>query len=184
MRIERLVHERSELDRREMRCPNTRSAPARNGRRSGKSLAKPEAEQAKQDEEISARVATSLGRGREGVPVRHQEDGKKIASCRAFDGRSWQLSPTTSGVFGPDYTNGACPGCTSPATSSTAGLVHPEPPRRHCLFPRGRRSSGWTAYKERMGWEFPTFHLRHRLRLRLRPGTRRRSSRGSAEPSS
>src|ERR1700716_4548492 len=73
-------------------------------------LAKLEAEQAERNEEIK--------RKRLGLPwVRVEkeyefdtEDGKKTLAD-LFDGRSQLLAYNI--MFGPDYTLGACPGCTS-----------------------------------------------------------------------
>src|SRR2546422_201171 len=73
-------------------------------------LAKLEAEQAERNEEIK-----SKRRDLPWVPVEKEyefdtEDGKKTLA-ELFDGRSQLLAYNI--MFGPDYTNGACPGCTS-----------------------------------------------------------------------
>ena len=73
-------------------------------------LAQLEAEQAKRDEEIKEkRLALPW------VPVEKEyvfdtEDGKKTLA-ELFDGRSQLLAYNI--MFGPDYTLGACPGCTN-----------------------------------------------------------------------
>src|SRR5439155_2754999 len=73
-------------------------------------LAKLEAEQAKQNEEIKRKRL-----GLPWVPVEKEyefdtEDGKKTLG-ELFDGRSQLLAYNV--MFGPEYTLGACPGCTS-----------------------------------------------------------------------
>src|ERR1700716_368848 len=73
-------------------------------------LAKLEAEQAERNEEIkNTRLDLPW------VPVEKEyefdtEDGKK-SLAELFDGRSQPLAYNV--MFGPDYTLGACPGCTS-----------------------------------------------------------------------
>src|SRR4029079_8741441 len=73
-------------------------------------LAKLEAEQAKRNEEIDKQR-----RDLPWVPVEKEyefdtEDGKKTLAD-LFDGRSQLLAYNI--MFGPDYTRGACPGCTN-----------------------------------------------------------------------
>ncbi len=80
------------------------------------------------------------------------EDGKKTLA-ELFDGRSQLLAYNI--MYGPDYTNGACPGCTSLGDGLDGSLVH----LHHCdvtllCFSRAPIEQ-LTAYKERMGWEFP-----------------------------
>ena len=60
------------------------------------------------------------------VPVEKEyefdtEDGKKTLA-ELFDGRSQLLAYNI--MFGPDYTRGACPGCTSLADGLDGSLVH------------------------------------------------------------
>src|SRR5438552_18645483 len=84
-------------------------------------LAKLEAEQAERNEEIKRkRLALPW------VPVEKEyefetEDGKKTLA-ELFDGRSQLLAYNI--MFGPDYTPGACPGCTSLADGLDGSLVH------------------------------------------------------------
>src|SRR3979411_2469785 len=73
-------------------------------------LAKLEPEQAKRNEE-----STTARRDLPWVPVEKKyefdtEDGKKTLA-ELFDGRSQLLAYNI--MFGPDYTLGACPGCTN-----------------------------------------------------------------------
>src|SRR5207248_4406485 len=84
-------------------------------------LAKLEAEQAKRNEEI-----TSKRRDLPWVRVEKDyefdtQDGKK-ALGELFDGRSQLVADNI--MFGPDYTLGACPGCTSLADGLDGTLVH------------------------------------------------------------
>src|SRR5205814_1322414 len=84
-------------------------------------LAKLEAEQAARNEEISRKR-----RELPWVPVEKNyefdtEDGKKTLA-ELFDDRSQLLAYNL--MFGPDYTLGACPGCTSLADELDGGIVH------------------------------------------------------------
>ena len=104
-----------------MRCLSTRSERARNGRRPGDELAKLEAEQADQSGKIKEkRLALPW------VPVEKEyefdtENGKKTLA-ELFDGRSQLLAYNI--MFGPEYTKGACPGCTSLGDGLDGSLVH------------------------------------------------------------
>src|SRR3979490_1874182 len=115
-------------------------------------LAKLEAEQAERNEEIKIK--------RLGLPwvrvekeyVFDTEDGKKTLA-ELFDGRSQLLAYNI--MFGPDYTLGACPGCTSLGDGLDGSLV----PLSHLdvtliCFSRAPIKR-LTAYKQRMGWQFP-----------------------------
>ena len=80
-------------------------------------LAKLEAQQAERDEEIKRKR-----RELPWVPVEKEyvfdtENGKK-ALAELFDGRSQLLAYNI--MYGPDYTVGACPGCTNLADSFDA----------------------------------------------------------------
>src|SRR5215831_10043243 len=84
-------------------------------------LAKLEAEQAQRDEEVERKR-----RQLPWVPVEKEyvfdtEDGKKTLA-ELFDGRSQLLAYNI--MFGPDYENGACPGCTNLADGLEGSLVH------------------------------------------------------------
>src|SRR6476661_1874019 len=84
-------------------------------------LAKLEAEQAQRDEEIkSKRQALPW------VPVEKAyefdtEDGKRTLA-ELFEGRSQLLAYNI--MFGPDYENGACPGCSNLGDELDATRVH------------------------------------------------------------
>jgi predicted dithiol-disulfide oxidoreductase (DUF899 family) len=115
-------------------------------------LAKLEGEQAARNEEIKKRRLELPW-----VPVEKEyqfdtEDGTKTLP-ELFDGRSQLLAYNI--MFGPDYTLGACPGCTSLGDGLDGSLVH----LNHCdvtliCFSRAPIER-LVAYKERMGWEFP-----------------------------
>jgi predicted dithiol-disulfide oxidoreductase (DUF899 family) len=115
-------------------------------------LAKLEAEQGKRNEEI-----TKMRRDLPWVRVEKEyvfdtEDGKKTLA-ELFDGRSQLLAYNI--MFGPDYTVGACPGCTSLGDELDGSLVH----LRHrdvtlLCFSRAPIER-LMAYKQRMGWQFP-----------------------------
>ncbi len=70
-----------------------------------------------------------------------------------FDGRSQLLAYHI--MFGPDYTLGACPGCTGLADHFDAGVVHLN--HRDVTFLTISRApiEKLHAYKRRMGWSFP-----------------------------
>src|SRR6184192_4921077 len=84
-------------------------------------LARLEAEQAERNQEIKRkRLALPW------VPVEKQyefdtEDGKKTLA-ELFAGRSQLLAYNI--MFGPDYSVGACPGCSNLADHLDAALVH------------------------------------------------------------
>jgi predicted dithiol-disulfide oxidoreductase (DUF899 family) len=91
------------------------------------------------------------------VPVEKEyvfetQDGKKTLA-ELFDGRSQLLAYNI--MFGPDYDNGACPGCTNLGDELNGPLVHLN--HRDVTFVCFSRApiDRLTAYKERMGWEFP-----------------------------
>src|SRR5438445_11026135 len=84
-------------------------------------LAKLEAEQAERNEEIKRKRLDLPW-----VPVEKEyefdtDEGKKTLA-ELFDGRSQLLAYNI--MFGPDYTLGACPGCTSLGDGLDGSLVH------------------------------------------------------------
>jgi predicted dithiol-disulfide oxidoreductase (DUF899 family) len=115
-------------------------------------LAKLEAEQAERGNEISRKR-----RELPWVPIEKDyefdtEDGRK-SLAELFDGRSQLLAYNI--MYGPDYTKGACPGCTSVGDDFSGGLIHLN--KRGVTFLCFSRApiDELTAYKKRMGWEFP-----------------------------
>jgi predicted dithiol-disulfide oxidoreductase (DUF899 family) len=115
-------------------------------------LAKLEAEQAKRNEEIKQqRLALPW------VPVEKQyefdaEDGRKTLA-ELFDGRTQLLAYNV--MFGPDYTLGACPGCTSLADGLNGSLVHLNHRDVTLICFSRAPIERLAAYRQRMGWEFP-----------------------------
>src|SRR3984893_8747020 len=91
------------------------------------------------------------------VPVEKEyefdtEDGKKTLA-ELFDGRSQLLAYNI--MFGPDYTLGACPGCTSLGDGLDGSLVHLNHREVTLLCFSRAPIERLTAYKRRMGWQFP-----------------------------
>src|SRR5215208_5925053 len=115
-------------------------------------LAKLEAEQAERNKEI-VRKRQELP----WVPVEKDyefdtEDGKKTRT-ELFDGRSQLLAYNI--MYGPDNTVGACPGCTSLGDEFSGPLIHMNKSDVTFLCFSRAPIDRLTAYKERMGWEFP-----------------------------
>src|SRR3954462_13721591 len=80
------------------------------------------------------------------------EDGKKTLP-ELFDGRSQLLAYNI--MFGPDYTLGACPGCTSLGDGLDGTLVHVNHRDVTLICFSRAPIEELTAYKRRMGWQFP-----------------------------
>jgi predicted dithiol-disulfide oxidoreductase (DUF899 family) len=115
-------------------------------------LAKLEAEHAERNEEIKAKR-----RELPWVPVEKEyefdtQDGKKTLA-ELFDGRSQLLAYNI--MYGPDYTVGACPGCTNLGDGLDGSLLHMNKRDVSLICFSRAPIDKLTAYKERMGWEFP-----------------------------
>jgi predicted dithiol-disulfide oxidoreductase (DUF899 family) len=115
-------------------------------------LAKLEAEQAARNEEIKRKRLDLPW-----VPVRKEyefdtEDGKKTLA-ELFDGRSQLLAYNI--MFGPDYTVGACPGCTGLVDGLDGTLVHLNHRDVTLICFSRAPIERLAAYKRRMGWQFP-----------------------------
>jgi predicted dithiol-disulfide oxidoreductase (DUF899 family) len=115
-------------------------------------LAQLEAEQAQLNETIKKRRLELPW-----VPVEKEyefdtEGGKKTLAD-LFDGRSQLLAYNI--MFGPAYTKGACPGCTSLADGLDGGLIHLNHRDVTLICFSRAPIERLTAYKERMGWQFP-----------------------------
>jgi predicted dithiol-disulfide oxidoreductase (DUF899 family) len=137
--------------------PETQQAPHTVGTReeweaAREKLAKLEGEQAERDQEI-----VKARRELPWVPVEKEyvfetQDGKKTLA-ELFDGRSQLLAYNV--MYGPDYSIGACPGCTNLADGLDGQLIHVQK-RDVTLIAFSRAPiDRLTAYKERMGWQFP-----------------------------
>jgi predicted dithiol-disulfide oxidoreductase (DUF899 family) len=113
-------------------------------------LAKLEAEQAERNQEIKRKRLELPW-----VPVEKEyefdtEDGKK-SLAELFDGRSQLLAYNV--MFGPDYTLGACPGCTSLADELDGTLVHLNHADVTLICFSRAPIDRLVAYKQRMGWQ-------------------------------
>ena len=115
-------------------------------------LAKLEGEQAQRDEEISKKRHELPW-----VPVEKEyefetEDGTKTLA-ELFDGRTQLLAYNI--MYGPEYTLGACPGCTGLADGFDGGVLHMN--KRDVTFICFSRApiERLAAYRKRMGWPFP-----------------------------
>jgi predicted dithiol-disulfide oxidoreductase (DUF899 family) len=80
------------------------------------------------------------------------EDGKKTLAD-LFDGRSQLLAYNI--MFGPDYSNGACPGCSNLGDELSATRIHLNHRDVTLICFSRAPIDRLTAYKQRMGWEFP-----------------------------
>ena len=114
-------------------------------------LAKLEAEQAQRNEEISRKRHELPWVPVETEYVFDTEDGKKTLA-ELFDGRSQLLAYNL--MFGPDYTLGACPGCTSLADELDGGIVHLNHRDVTLICFSRAPIDRLVAYKKRMGWGF------------------------------
>ena len=115
-------------------------------------LAKLEAEQAERNQEI-----TKKRRELPWVPVEKEyvlqtQDGPKTLE-ELFEGRSQLLAYNV--MYGPDYSVGACPGCTSLADELDGARIHLGHKDVTLICFSRAPIDRLTAYKERMGWEFP-----------------------------
>jgi len=115
-------------------------------------LAKLEAEQSERNNEIKKRRLDLPW-----VPVEKEyefdtQEGKKTLA-ELFDGRSQLLAYNI--MFGPDYMLGACPGCTSLGDGLDGSLVHLNHRDVTLLCFSRAPVERLTAYKRRMGWQFP-----------------------------
>jgi predicted dithiol-disulfide oxidoreductase (DUF899 family) len=115
-------------------------------------LAKLEAEQA----ELTQKV-TEQRRQLPWVPVEKEyvfdtQDGKKTLA-ELFDGRSQLLAYNI--MYGPDYTVGACPGCTNLGDELDGTRVHLNHNDVTLICFSRAPIDRLNAYKERMGWSFP-----------------------------
>jgi predicted dithiol-disulfide oxidoreductase (DUF899 family) len=115
-------------------------------------LAKLEAEYAELERKV-----TEQRRQLPWVPVEKDyefdtEDGKKTLGD-LFEGRSQLLAYNI--MFGPDYENGACPGCTSLGDQLDGPRVHLDHRDVTLICFSRAPIDRLVAYKRRMGWQFP-----------------------------
>jgi predicted dithiol-disulfide oxidoreductase (DUF899 family) len=115
-------------------------------------LAKLEAEHAQRNAEIkSARLDLPWVRVDKEY-VFDTEDGKRTLA-ELFDGRSQLLAYNI--MFGPDYTLGACPGCSGLGDGLDGTLIHLNHQDVTLICFSRAPIERMTAYKRRMGWQFP-----------------------------
>src|SRR3954447_11112425 len=91
------------------------------------------------------------------VPVEKEyefdtEEGKKTLG-ELFDGRFQLLAYNI--MYGPDYTLGACPGCTSLGDELSAPRIHLKHQDVNLICFSRAPIDRLAAYKKRMGWTFP-----------------------------
>jgi predicted dithiol-disulfide oxidoreductase (DUF899 family) len=91
------------------------------------------------------------------VPVEKEyqfdtQDGRQTLA-ELFDGRSQLLA--YNAMFGPDYTLGACPGCTSLVDGLDGARVHMSHRDVTLICFSRAPIDRLTDYKQRMGWQFP-----------------------------
>jgi predicted dithiol-disulfide oxidoreductase (DUF899 family) len=115
-------------------------------------LAELEAEHAQLGEQVVERR-----RALPWVPVEKEyvfdtEEGKKTLA-ELFEGRSQLLAYNI--MFGPDYSLGACPGCTSLGDELSAPREHLNHQDVTLICFSRAPIDRLIAYKQRMGWEFP-----------------------------
>ena len=115
-------------------------------------LAKLESEHAKLNEEIKKRRLDLPWVRVEKDYEFDTDDGKKTLA-ELFEGRSQLLAYNI--MFGPDYTIGACPGCTSLGDGLDGSLVHLNHLDVTLLCFSRAPIERLAAYKRRMGWQFP-----------------------------
>jgi predicted dithiol-disulfide oxidoreductase (DUF899 family) len=116
-------------------------------------------ELAKLEAEAADRNAEIVRKRRElpWVPVEKEyvfdtAEGKKTLA-ELFEGRSQLLAYNI--MFGPEYTLGACPGCSSLADGLDGTLVHLNHRDVTLICFSRAPIDRLTAYKRRMGWQFP-----------------------------
>ena len=115
-------------------------------------LAKLEGEQAERNEELKRRRRELPWVAVEKEYVFDTEDGKKTLA-ELFQGRSQLLAYNV--MFGPDYENGACPGCTSLADGLDGALIHLNHRDVTLICFSRAPIERLAAYRARMGWQFP-----------------------------
>ncbi len=116
-------------------------------------------ELAKLEAEVAERNEEAMKKRRElpWVPVEKEyvfetQDGKKTL-VELFEGRSQLLAYNV--MYGPDYAVGACPGCTSLADELDGTRIHLGHKDVTLICFSRAPIDRLTAYKERIGWEFP-----------------------------
>jgi predicted dithiol-disulfide oxidoreductase (DUF899 family) len=114
---------------------------------------------AKEEQEYGerGRELTQKRRDLPWVPVEKEytfqtQDGPKTLE-ELFEGRSQLLAYNI--MYGPDYSVGACPGCTSVGDWFDGGRIHLNHSDVTLICFSRAPIERLNAYKERMGWDFP-----------------------------
>src|ERR1700756_1121171 len=132
--------------------PEHRTGSRKEWQAAREELARLEAEQARREEEIKAKRLDLPW-----VPVDKEYQLRPPGGTKTlpelFDGRSQLLAYNI--MFGPDYTLGACPGCTSLADGLDGTLVHLNHRDVTLICFSRAPIERLAAYKQRMGWQFP-----------------------------
>jgi predicted dithiol-disulfide oxidoreductase (DUF899 family) len=115
-------------------------------------LAQLEAEQAQRNEEIYRKRLDLPWVAVDKAYRFDTEDGKKTLAD-LFEGRSQLLAYNI--MFGPAYSRGACPGCTSLGDELSGTLVHLGHSDVTLICTSRAPIDRLVAYKRRMGWQFP-----------------------------
>jgi predicted dithiol-disulfide oxidoreductase (DUF899 family) len=115
-------------------------------------LARLEAEQARRNDEIQRRRRELPWVAVEKDYQFDTDDGKK-SLAELFEGRSQLLAYNI--MFGPAYSRGACPGCTSLGDELSGTLVHLNHRDVTLICTSRAPIDRLLAYKQRMGWQFP-----------------------------
>jgi predicted dithiol-disulfide oxidoreductase (DUF899 family) len=115
-------------------------------------LAKLEAEAAERNEEIKQK-RRALPWVRVEKEYEFDTEGGKKTLAELFDGRTQLLAYNV--MFGPDYTLGACPGCTSLADGLDGSVIHLNHRDVTLICFSRAPIDRLIAYKKRMGWQFP-----------------------------
>jgi predicted dithiol-disulfide oxidoreductase (DUF899 family) len=115
-------------------------------------LAQLEAEQARRNEEIRRKRLELPWVAVEKDYEFDTADGKK-GLADLFEGRSQLLAYNI--MFGPAYSRGACPGCTSLGDELDGTLVHLNHRDVTLICFSRAPIDRLLAYKQRMGWQFP-----------------------------
>src|SRR6267378_469720 len=115
-------------------------------------LAKLESEHAKSNEEVHRkRLELPWVRVDKAYEFDTEEGKKTLAEL--FDGRSQLLAYNI--MYGPDYTIGACPGCSNLGDELGATRVHLNHRDVTLICFSRAPIDRLSAYKQRMGWQFP-----------------------------
>jgi predicted dithiol-disulfide oxidoreductase (DUF899 family) len=115
-------------------------------------LAQLEADQAQRNEEIHRQRLALPWVAVEKDYQFDTADGKK-SLADLFEGRSQLLAYNI--MFGPAYSRGACPGCTSLGDELSGTLVHLNHRDVTLICFSRAPIDRLLAYRERMGWQFP-----------------------------